>query len=199
MTSIDFASLVASYGYAAAFAGVVAEGETVLIAFGIAAHEGYLGVLPLVAIGAAAAILTDNAFFLAGRVFGPALLARFPRLSPSIAKAHSLIARFPNAVVIGLRFTYGMRSIGPCVIGAGTMAWSRFVVLDVIAASVWSASWVAAGYLLGAGMQRLQGSLARDYAWLPVVAGLALGIAALALIAHACRSKWLASRNDRGS
>ena len=132
--SPSFAPLIAKYGYAATFVGTLLEGETFLVLSGLAAHRGYLGMLQLIAVGAAGAFLTDNFFFAIGRALGPALLKRFPSLAPSAARAHALVERLPNTAVISVRFLYGMRSVGPAVIGSGTMRWSRFILLDALAA-----------------------------------------------------------------
>lgn len=145
----ELAPLIAKYGYTATFVGTLLEGETFLILSGVAAHRGYLDLSLLYGLGALGAFLTDIFFFAMGRVLGPALLKRFPSLASSIARAHALVERLPNSAVISVRFLYGMRSVGPAVIGAGRMTWSRFVVLDALAACLWSTCWVSAGYVLG--------------------------------------------------
>jgi|SRR5208283_421313 len=152
---VEFAPLIAKYGYAATFVGTLLEGETVLVVSGLAAHRGYLGMPQLFVVGAVGAFLTDNLFFAIGRVLGPALLKRFPRLAPSAARANALVERLPNTAVISVRFLYGMRSVGPAVIGSGTMTWTRFVLLDLLAASLWSSCWVSAGYVLGTAVEQL--------------------------------------------
>ena len=151
----EFAPLLAKYGYAATFVGTLLEGETFLILSGLAAYRGYLSMPLLVAVGAAGAFLTDNIFFAAGRLLGPALLKRFSGLAPSVARVHVLVERLPNTAVIGVRFLYGMRTVGPVVIGAGNMPWSRFIVLDALAACLWSTCWVSAGYVLGEAVEPL--------------------------------------------
>jgi membrane protein DedA with SNARE-associated domain len=151
----EFAPLIAEYGYAATLVGVLLEGETVLILSGLAAYRGYLSIPVLVAIGATGALLTDNLFFAMGRVLGPAFLKRFPGLAPSVARAHALVERLPNSAVIGVRFLYGMRTVGPAVIGAGNMPWARFLMLDALGACLWSAGWISGGYLLGEAVEPL--------------------------------------------
>jgi membrane protein DedA with SNARE-associated domain len=178
----EFAPLIAKYGYAATFVGTLLEGETFLVLSGLAANRGYLGMPQLIAVGAAGAILTDNLFFAIGRALGPALLKRFPRLAPSAARAHALVERLPNTAVIGVRFLYGMRSVGPAVIGSGTMKWSRFVLLDTLAASLWSACWVGAGYVLGEAVEQLLREFTSVGAWL--VAGAAAASALVASILY---------------
>src|SRR5271169_2575675 len=169
----ELAPLIARYGYAATFVGTLLEGETFLVLSGLAAHRGYLGMPQLVAVAAAGAFLTDNLFFALGRALGPALLKRFPRLAPSAARAHALVERLPNTAVIGIRFLYGMRTVGPAVIGTSTMAWSRFAVLDALAACLWSVSWISAGYVLGEAAAQLLAAFTHAGAWL--LAGVAAG------------------------
>lgn len=180
---IQFAAVVAQYGYAAAFVGTLWEGETVLILSGLAADRGYLELLPLFVLGAAAAILTDNFFFALGRKFGPLLLVRFPRFAPAAARVHALIARFPRSAIFAMRFLYGTRTVGPAVIGSGDVGWPRFAILDVLAAAVWSVCWVSVGYAVGEALEQFLNSSAGIGRWLALslAGGAVLAILALYL------------------
>jgi membrane protein DedA with SNARE-associated domain len=175
---VEFLPLVAKYGYAATFAGTLLEGETVLVLSGAAAFRGLLDLPVLCAIGAGSAFLTDNFFFALGRWYGPALLARWPRFAPTVARVHALVDRFPNTAVIGVRFFYGMRSVGPAIIGAGNMSWPRFILLDVVAVVLWSTCWTTAGYVLGAAALALLEAVG-DAGRLILVALAAIAIVAL--------------------
>jgi len=178
--AIEFAPLVEKYGYAATFAGTLLEGETVLVLSGAAAYRGYLELSLLFVIGAGSAFLTDNFFFGLGRWFGPKLLARWPRFAPTAARAHALIDRFPNSAVIGVRFFYGMRSVGPAIIGSGSMSWLRFMLLDLIAVLLWSICWNTVGYVLGAAVVALLGELG-NAGRLVLAGAAAIAIAALVI------------------
>ena len=167
----EFAPLIAKYGYAATFVAVLLEGETFLILSGLAAYRGYLSLPLLVAVGAVGAFLTDNLFFAAGRLLGPAFLKRFSRLARPVARVHALVDRLPHTAVIGVRFLYGTRTVGPAVIGAGNMPWTRFIVLDALAACLWSACWVGAGFLLGEAVEPLLVAFSPFARW--VLAGVA--------------------------
>jgi len=173
----EFLPLVAKYGYAATFAGTLLEGETVLVLSGAAAYRGLLDLPVLCAIGAAGAFLTDNFFFALGRWYGPALLARWPRLTPTVTRVHALVDRFPNTAVIGVRFLYGMRSVGPTIIGAGNMRWPKFLLLDAVAVVLWSTCWTTAGYMLGAAALALLGAIGDSGQWILVlVAAIAITV-----------------------
>jgi membrane protein DedA with SNARE-associated domain len=155
--AIDIAPLVAEYGYPAALLGALFEGETVLVIAGLFAHRGVLELPLLIALGALGGALGDIAYFTVGRRYGSALLERFPKFAPAAERVHSLVERFPELAVFGIRFLYGLRTVGPAVIGASAVPWTRFLLLNALGAVVWSACWVGAGYMLGEAAQRLLG------------------------------------------
>ena len=159
--AIELAPWVAAYGYPAALVGALFEGETVLVLAGLFAHRGVLNLPLLVVLGALGGSTGDIAYFALGRRFGATLLERHPRFEPAAARVHALIERFPNLAVIGIRFLYGLRTVGPAIIGASAIAWPRFLLLNAFGALAWSACWVGAGYVLGEAAQRLLGNVMR--------------------------------------
>lgn len=178
--SFQLLALVIKYGYAAAFVGVVLEGETVLALSGIAVHRGLLEAHVLLGIGTAAAMLTDNFFFGIGRGFGRGLVIRFPRLAPSVARVDEMLVRFPRIAVVVMRFLYGTRTVGPALLGTGSIAWLRFFVLDALAAGAWCACWLSAGYILGEVAEQLIQGFVGVGRWVMLgAAGIAVAIALL--------------------
>ncbi len=155
--AIEIIPLVAEYGYPAALLGALFEGETVLVIAGLFAHRGVLDLPLLVALGALGGAIGDIAYFTLGRRYGSALLERYPKFAPAAERVQALIERFPEFAVFGIRFLYGLRTVGPAVIGASAVSWPRFLVLNALGAVVWSACWVGAGYMLGEAAQRLLG------------------------------------------
>jgi len=115
--ALDYVSLIEKYGYVATFAGSVIEGESLLILSGLAAHRGYLSFPLVVLVGALGGAIGDMAFFLLGRYYGSALLARFPRFAPAADHVHAMIERHPVATILAVRFMYGLRTAGPAIIG----------------------------------------------------------------------------------
>ena len=156
---MDFASLLPEHGYSIAFVGAVLEGETVLILAGLAANRDYLSWPALIALGAAGGFIGDQIYFAIGRRFGAHVLAKFPRLQGAAQRAERLIIRFPHLVVIGVRFTYGLRIAGPMVIGMSRMHWIHFAWLNALGALIWSAIWVGLGYLAGEALTAAMGNL----------------------------------------
>jgi membrane protein DedA with SNARE-associated domain len=159
--TFNLPELIQTYGYAATFLGALLEGETVLTLAGLAVHRGHLE-WPLVWLAATTgATLGDVIYFALGRKYGTAILSRWPSFTPAIERVHALVLRRPALSVITVRFLYGVRIAGPMVIGASPLAWPRFLLLNVCGASLWSACWIALGYVVGATAERLVGNLAK--------------------------------------
>jgi membrane protein DedA with SNARE-associated domain len=156
-----FVSLIEHYGYLATFVGTLAEGESLLILSGLCAHRGYMSLPIVIAVGAVGGALGDLGFFLLGRYYGVKLLARYPRHAPAADRVRNMIERFPVATILGVRFMYGLRTVGPVVIGTTRVSLPFFIALNTMGAIVWSACWAGAGYLVGKAAEQLVGDLAR--------------------------------------
>lgn len=161
MIHVEFVPLIEKYGYLATFIGTLAEGESLLILSGLCAHRGYLSLPLVIAVGALGGALGDVGFFLLGRHYGANLLARYPRYAPAAERVRSMIERFPVATILGVRFMYGLRTVGPAVIGTTRVSLPVFVALNAVGAIAWSGCWAGAGYLVGKAAQQLLGDLAR--------------------------------------
>ncbi|MCX8959654.1 DedA family protein [Erwinia psidii] len=146
---MDVNHLITQYGYLALFLGCLAEGETFTLLGGVAAHQGLLKydlVLLTVALGG---ILGDIALFFVGRYYGTAVLKRFRKHQPQIARANRLIRKRPALFVTGVRFMYGLRIIGPVIIGASRLKPQKFLLFNLIGAVFWALIFVSLGYVGG--------------------------------------------------
>ena len=116
------ASLIGTHGYWVLALGCLLEGEAVLLMAGYAVHRGYLDPWWAGAIAASSGFLGDQFFFWLGRRHGAAVLARWPSWARSSARVEALLARYRAALVILVRFAYGLRIAGPVLIGAPLLA-----------------------------------------------------------------------------
>jgi membrane protein DedA with SNARE-associated domain len=149
------AAFVATYGYAAVFAGAVMEGETLLVAAGFAAHQGLLSWPLVVAVAMAGAILGDQIAFFLGRWAGPQLLARFPALARRAPRVHELLRRHDAICIVTLRFLYGLRIAGPVVVGSSGVSPPRFALFNTLGAALWAPAVAGAGYAFGLALTAL--------------------------------------------
>ncbi|WP_336281256.1 DedA family protein [Cronobacter dublinensis] len=146
---MDINNLIEQYGYLTLFFGSLAEGETVTLLGGVAAHQGLLHFGLVVLVVALGGMIGDQLLYLAGRHFGTRALGRFSRKQKQITRAQKLIQRNPAWFVIGTRFMYGFRIIGPLLIGASHIPPKLFLPLNILGALVWASLFTTLGYLGG--------------------------------------------------
>ena len=143
------ADFVAHYGYAAVLLGSLLEGETVLLLAGIAVHQGLLSFPVVVLLAFVGGTIGDQVLFRLGRRYGMNLLARSPSMVARAALVHRQIERHQNALIVGVRFMYGLRLVGPFVIGMSDVSTARFALLNILGAAIWAPLVVGVGYLFG--------------------------------------------------
>lgn len=176
---MNLPALVAEYGYVAVFVGSLLEGETVLLLAGAAAHRGYLSFYAVTALAFCGGMLGDQLLFAVGRRYGVDLLRRYPTLAARAEPARQAIKRHQNLLVVGVRFMYGLRLIGPFMIGMSEVSSQRFLYLNMLGAAIWAPAVVGVGYAFGHTLDWLLADIARFE-----VAGLALlvvGVAGFAI------------------
>ncbi|MEC5342051.1 DedA family protein [Brenneria populi] len=169
---LDLAHYITQYGYWALFVGCLLEGETITLLGGIAAHNGLLHWPWVIAMVAAGGSLGDQLLYFAGRRYGERVISRLKGQQKRIAYAQSLIACHPLLFVIGVRFMYGFRIIGPALIGAGRLPPARFVPLNILGAVLWASVFVMLGYFGGQVIESVIGDIDKKLSillWLGLV------------------------------
>jgi membrane protein DedA with SNARE-associated domain len=147
--------LLSHYGYLAVFVGSVLEGETILILAGFAAHQGYLSFPLVVTLAFCGGTLGYQIFFFLGRYYGVSLLSRFPSIAIRAQTVNRLIQRYHAGLIVGVRFMYGLRIAGPILIGMSDVCAWRFVLFNLLGASVWAMLIAGAGFMFGQSLQWL--------------------------------------------
>lgn len=139
---------ITDYGYWAVFLGTMIEGETAAFLSGIAAHNQLLSYPWAMLFAAFGGIVSDNVLFLVGRYAGARVLPYFHRHKDKIIRAQTLIRQQENWVIIGVRFAYGMRTVGPIIIGASKVNPLKFIILNIIGGAIWGCGIVSIGYFM---------------------------------------------------
>lgn len=170
--------LLATQGYAFLALGLVLEGETVVLLAGFAAHLGWMHLPAVIGLSAGATWLLDQGLFWVGRWKGEAVLSRWPRMAPAVGRAHRLIERYPHASVLGVRFAYGLRTVGPIVIGASGLPAIQYAALAAVAATLWAGLFATLGWYFGAAAERILAQAGRAQLGLLVLLGVGLLAAA---------------------
>ncbi len=152
MIEEQIAGFMNEYGdwfYIGIFVWTFFEGETIVIFGGYAAHHGIVDPIKLLFVAWFGTFFGDQVWFLLGRRYGEALLKRFPTWRPKVDIALDLLYEFKTAFILSFRFIYGVRNVSSFAVGLSEISWLRFSITNFIAAGVWAASFVAAGYFFG--------------------------------------------------
>lgn len=150
---IDIPGLIESYGYLAVFIGAFLEGETILALAGLAAHRGYMDFWVVVVVALVAGFLGDQFFFFLGRYRGTEILARFPDMQARAHRFDDLLARWHAPLIVGIRFMYGFRILGPIMLGMGRVPAWKFLLYNLIGATIWAPLIAGLGYLFGSALE----------------------------------------------
>jgi membrane protein DedA with SNARE-associated domain len=140
------AGFVQDWGYVAVFLGSLVEGESVIFIAGFFAHEGILSLPKIIMVSFIATLFADQVLYHVGRHYGNHFLDKFPSLKPRADRAFDLLRRYDNIFILSFRFIWGIRTISPIIIGSSGVGVKRFLVLNLIAAIIWSVGSCVAAY-----------------------------------------------------
>jgi undecaprenyl-diphosphatase len=134
-----------------AFVGLVAPGETVVIAGGVIAGQGEIDLLPLIGLVWACAVLGDTTSFFIGRRLGRAFLERHgPKVKITherLDQVHGYFERHGGKTILIGRFIGLVRALAPFVAGSSRMAYRRFLPFSVVGTGLWSTAYCLLGYV----------------------------------------------------
>jgi membrane protein DedA with SNARE-associated domain len=150
--AMDVQELIRTYGdltYGLVFLWTLIEGETIVLLTGIAARQGMLSLPALIACAWTGTFLCDQIGFALGRRCGHRVIARWPRLRAGVERALALLERHSTGFIFAFRFIYGVRNVSSLAMGMSQLSWTRFAVLNFLAAGLWAVSFAGVGYLAG--------------------------------------------------
>ena len=154
-------SLIDTYGYWALLVGTFLEGETILVAGGFAAHQGYLTLPGVILAAFTGSLCGDQLFFYLGRRHSAYILTKKPSWKFRIIKAYKLLERYQTSLILVFRFLYGFRTILPFAIGMSAVSARKFLLLNAIGAMVWAAAIGTCGYFFGQALELVVGGIKR--------------------------------------
>ncbi|ACR68657.1 DedA family protein [Edwardsiella ictaluri] len=143
---IDAARWISEYGYVAVVIGSIIEGETIAFLAGAAAHKHLLAYPWVVLLTVVGATLGDTTLYFVGRHFGTPILRRFPAQQPKIAYVQHQVRRNESWLILGMRFAYGFRTVGPIIIGSAGVRPGKYILFNLLGAILWALTIVSLGY-----------------------------------------------------
>jgi membrane protein DedA with SNARE-associated domain len=146
--------------YPLTFVWTAFEGETFVIFAGYFASHDMLSLPLLIACAWLGSFCGDQFYFWLGRRYGARVLRRFPKWQPGVDRALRLLERYNTAFILSFRFIYGVRNFSSFAMGMSPLRWTRFLVLNFIAAGLWSLSFACSGYVFGEMLSAMLGDAA---------------------------------------
>jgi membrane protein DedA with SNARE-associated domain/membrane-associated phospholipid phosphatase len=163
-----------------AFVGLVAPGETVVIAGGVIAGQGEIELLPLIGLVWACAVLGDTTSFFIGRRLGRRFLEKHgPRLAITeerLAQVESYFHRHGGKTILIGRFIGLVRALAPFVAGSSGVAYKRFIPFSVVGTGLWATVFCVLGYIFWQSFDRIAHLAGQAVFAFGVVAGVIVGV-----------------------
>lgn len=185
---------IETYGYYALLLGTFLEGETIMVLSGFAAQRGLMDLYLVMLVGFCGTFAGDQLYYFIGRHWGTRLLAKRPTWQAPADRAYRLLRKYEVPFILSFRFIYGVRSVSPFIIGMSGIPVRRFLLLNLLAAVVWSIAVASLGYFLGRAAELFLEEVKQYEMWL--FGGLvALGL--LVWVIHVLRRRRAAARLQR--
>lgn len=147
--------LLDNYGYSALFLavlveglGLVAPGQTLLIAAALTAAQGGLNIAWVLFLAFTAAVLGNSLGYLLGRRGGRPLLHKFRLNEKHLQRLEAYFARYGAGLVLVARFFDGLRQLNGIVAGLLQMPWGKFTACNLLGAALWTGLWGLGTYFV---------------------------------------------------
>jgi membrane protein DedA with SNARE-associated domain len=134
-----------------AFVGLVAPGETIVIAGGVIAGQGEIQLLPLIGLVWLSAVLGDSTSFYIGHRLGRRFLERhgprFKITEERLEQVESYFARHGGKTILIGRFIGLVRALAPFIAGSSGLPYRRFIPYSIVGTGLWSSLFCTIGYV----------------------------------------------------
>ena len=134
-----------------AFVGLVAPGETVVIAGGVIAGQGEIQLLPLIGLVWVCAVLGDTTSFYVGRRLGRRFLEKHgPRVKITherLEQVEGYFERHGGKTILLGRFIGLVRALAPFIAGSSGLPYRRFIPYSIVGTGLWSTTFCVLGYV----------------------------------------------------
>jgi len=151
---------ISRYGYAAIFIFTFFEGESVLIAAGFLAFNGYLDTVTIILVSALASYIGHGTFFLIAFFKRDAFLRLIQRfVKVNLKKLEYLVERFGAGSIFISQWIYGFRLLTAAVLGFSGMRRRKYFFFLLISCLLWATICTIVGYFFGATLKNILGDV----------------------------------------
>jgi len=163
-----------------AFVGLVAPGETVVIAGGVVAGQGEIELIPLIGLVWTCAVLGDSTSFYIGHRLGRRFLERHgPRvkITPErLAQVESYLGRHGGKTIVVGRFIGLVRALAPFIAGSSGLPFRRFIPYSIVGTGLWATTFCVLGYVFWQSFDQVAHLAGQAVLGFGVVVGLVVGV-----------------------
>jgi len=158
-------ALIAEYGLLLVFLNVLVEqaglplpAVPTLVVAGALAAAGRLPLWGVLLAALAGCLLSDVAWYAAGRRYGAGVMRTLCRISLSpdscVKQSELRFQRWRAPVLLVAKFVPGLSTVAPPLVGAMGLAPRLFLLFDALGSLLWAGAAVALGYLFADGVER---------------------------------------------
>ena len=163
-----------------AFVGLVAPGETIVIAGGVVAGQGEIELLPLIGVVWTCAVLGDTTSFYIGRRLGRRFLEKHgPRVKITherLEQVEGYFDRYGGRTILIGRFIGLVRALAPFIAGSSGLAYRRFVPYSIVGCGAWATLFCVLGYIFWRSFDKVQHIVGQALFGFAVTVGLIVGV-----------------------
>jgi membrane protein DedA with SNARE-associated domain/membrane-associated phospholipid phosphatase len=190
---------VMAYLETGAFVGLVAPGETVVIAGGVVAGQGTIELIPLIGVVWVCAVLGDSTSFYLGHRLGRRFLERHGpkvKITPErLAVVEGYFERHGGKTILIGRFIGLVRALAPFIAGSSGIPYRRFIPYSIVGTGVWSTTFCVLGYIFWRSFDQVAHVAGQAIFGFGVTVGVIVGI----VVAYRRRAEiraWLLAHED---
>jgi membrane protein DedA with SNARE-associated domain len=153
------------YGLLAIFLCAIVENDVTFILTGVVVHLSGIHPVPALVAGLSGALLHDSIWFWLGHYRADSVKAHrvYRRIGPAVER---LAAKFGPWELLVCRFFYGTRTASIVFWGVQRLAVTSFLLIELIALTIWGAVLVTLGFLLSTGAAALIGRVRSMERWM---------------------------------
>jgi membrane protein DedA with SNARE-associated domain/membrane-associated phospholipid phosphatase len=171
---------VAAFLETGAFVGLVAPGETIVIAGGVVAGQGEIELLPLIGIVWTCAVLGDTTSFYIGRRLGRRFLEKHgPRVKITherLEQVEGYFDRYGGRTILIGRFIGLVRALAPFIAGSSGLAYRRFIPYSIVGCGAWATLFCVLGYIFWRSFDKVQHIVGQALFGFAVTVGVIVGV-----------------------